>query len=348
MLNWSDILIYFCAPFMFEYLYILIYTGMMVIQIVFFHFVHILTKLKETERFSPFYYILPLLICAALFLSPFSESFNIKLSIVHDRNTILSGYGGYTFIFTSRIIICFILANFYTLLSIYRLFRYSHIISVSNKITKPLPPRLIVITIVLLLISTIPLLIPIFPQYIYFSIPLTGLILIAQHIILIYNIMNKKHLLFMLNEEENIENEMKNSDVSIEYMNNETGQEPKLQGEDFKGENTSDRIETLNQEQFEAYFKRQKPYLNPQFKITDLIGPFNVNRSYISAFINKTYNMNFSRYVNISRLKELEMLLQLAENKEKNAIELTEKAGFGSYRNYLRTKRNEEVINKRK
>jgi len=95
----------------------------------------------------------------------------------------------------------------------------------------------------------------------------------------------------------------------------------------------------IDKKVFETYFFKHKPYLNPNFRISDLIDPLQSNRTYISKFINRTYKMNFSSYVNHCRLREMERLLQLPMNKGKKMSEIIVQAGFSNYRNYLRAKK---------
>ncbi|MCS3102171.1 hypothetical protein NXW38_25100 [Bacteroides ovatus] len=59
---------------------------------------------------------------------------------------------------------------------------------------------------------------------------------------------------------------------------------------------------------FEKYIYEHRPYLNPDLRITDLMQAFHTNRTYISRFINREYGMNFSRYINMLRLREMEAL----------------------------------------
>jgi len=101
--------------------------------------------------------------------------------------------------------------------------------------------------------------------------------------------------------------------------------------------------EQLNKSDFEKYMKSKKPYLDPNFKITDLEELFRVNRSYISAFINSNYGMNFSRIVNKYRLMEFDGLTQMVEHQGKTIAQRAQMAGFGSYNNYLRAKQQEKA-----
>ncbi len=92
----------------------------------------------------------------------------------------------------------------------------------------------------------------------------------------------------------------------------------------------------LTKAYFEEYMHTQKPFLNPDMKITDLTTGLQVNRTYISNFINREYHMNFSRYINRCRLDEYHRLLTDPAMKDKSDEEISEFAGFSSYRYFLR------------
>lgn len=94
----------------------------------------------------------------------------------------------------------------------------------------------------------------------------------------------------------------------------------------------------LNKRTFEQYFHKNKPYLNSKLTITDLVEPLDTNRTYLSQFVNKTYNLNFSSYINLCRLKEMERLSKLSSNSKKSIGELILQAGFSNYDSYYRAK----------
>lgn len=68
-------------------------------------------------------------------------------------------------------------------------------------------------------------------------------------------------------------------------------------------------------------------------------GPFS-NRTYISAFINREYGVNFNRFINNYRLQEVERLQsEVAHRKQKTSmLEIVIHAGFSNYRSYFRAK----------
>ena len=102
----------------------------------------------------------------------------------------------------------------------------------------------------------------------------------------------------------------------------------------------SENYPQLGRQRVETYLEDKKPYLNPEFKITDMARDLFSNRTYISAFINREYGMNFNRFINNYRLKEVERLQSEAvQRKQKiSSMEIVIHAGFSSYRSYFRAK----------
>ena len=94
----------------------------------------------------------------------------------------------------------------------------------------------------------------------------------------------------------------------------------------------------VDKAEFESYFRKCKPYLNPHLTIADLLEPLHCNRTYLSKFVNRTYGMNFNNYLNSCRLNEVDRLLIAPGNRNKTPASLYSKAGFASYRNYLSAK----------
>lgn len=109
-------------------------------------------------------------------------------------------------------------------------------------------------------------------------------------------------------------------------------------------EEVSAKSTTIVPKHFERYLREKKPYLNPNLRITDLAQELTTNRSYLSTFINKEYNMNFCRFINRCRLHELERMRLLPSNSDKTNIELVLMVGFSNYRSYLRAKKEEDKL----
>ncbi len=102
---------------------------------------------------------------------------------------------------------------------------------------------------------------------------------------------------------------------------------------------TTQKPVALTRERLEQVLVRSKLYLNPDLKITDLLLPLGTNRTYLSNFINHTYGMSFRQLVNSLRVQEIDHVSHLQTNRSKNLSQLASGAGFGSYRNYTRARK---------
>lgn len=98
----------------------------------------------------------------------------------------------------------------------------------------------------------------------------------------------------------------------------------------------------IGRQQLEEFMTSAKPYLKTDLKITDLAGPLKTNRNYLSSFINTTYGMNFSQFINGYRLRELDALRADGKYIRLGNLELIYKAGFGSYHAYYRAKKQQD------
>jgi AraC-like DNA-binding protein len=110
----------------------------------------------------------------------------------------------------------------------------------------------------------------------------------------------------------------------------------------FVEENSRKGELKLNRIAFEIYMRKHKPYLNPDLRITDLLLPFRTNRHYMSEFINREYQMNFSRCINTFRMQEAEQMLKNPKYNGLSEVELALTAGFSSYRSYRYFKKKSE------
>lgn len=75
-------------------------------------------------------------------------------------------------------------------------------------------------------------------------------------------------------------------------------------------------------------FDNEKIYLNPNLTIQDVALSVGTNRTYVSAIINQSFNLNFCRFVNEYRIASLEKMI--IEHSDSSYTELAEKNGFGS------------------
>jgi AraC-like DNA-binding protein len=93
----------------------------------------------------------------------------------------------------------------------------------------------------------------------------------------------------------------------------------------------------LTRKAVEEHFHMYRPYIDPEFKLSQLATAMHVNRSEMSAFINSEFGMNFRRYVNRWRLAEYNRLMSLPSNERKSAGKIVSMAGFRDHRHYQRS-----------
>lgn len=62
--------------------------------------------------------------------------------------------------------------------------------------------------------------------------------------------------------------------------------------------------------QIEEYIETRRPYLNPDFKITQMANDLHINMAYITKSISKKRNMNFNSFINAYRIENVKMRMQ--------------------------------------
>ena len=101
-------------------------------------------------------------------------------------------------------------------------------------------------------------------------------------------------------------------------------------------------------EELDRYFSIKKPYLNPDYKISDLEKQLKVNRSAISSFTKNKFNADFNQFLNLWRIAELQRLQSLIENEDVNIEILCKKAGFRNVQQYRQAERIRKAKKKKK
>ncbi len=91
-------------------------------------------------------------------------------------------------------------------------------------------------------------------------------------------------------------------------------------------------------------FTREKLHLTPDLKIWDVSSRVGTNRTYLSNYINKKYDVSFSMYVNRFRIDDAKKLLSGKEAGLYSLEVIAERCGFGSYNNFIRVFREFENI----
>ncbi len=89
----------------------------------------------------------------------------------------------------------------------------------------------------------------------------------------------------------------------------------------------------------EEWIEKEKPYLNPDFQLSDLRQVLPLNRSYLSRFINSAYGCSFYQWVNDLRIEEAKRLMR--EQPELKIQDVAERCGFSNQKVLWRTFVNE-------
>ena len=88
-------------------------------------------------------------------------------------------------------------------------------------------------------------------------------------------------------------------------------------------------------EMLEAWMQNNKPYLDKDFRLVDVMQVLPINRSYLSRYINTTYGCNFCQFVTGYRIEEAKRLLR--ERPDMKLLEVAERTGFASAAVFSRT-----------
>lgn len=149
---------------------------------------------------------------------------------------------------------------------------------------------------------------------------LNALCIMAQEILLTYHIVRRQYLAFQTNDLFSAnEEKIGNNGLSVKQH--------------FTPYNTRGQ---LDRREFENYMSQQKPYLDPDFKLTNMAEAMGVNRTVMSNFVNQTYGMNFKRYLNFCRIKEYQTLIVHPSNECKSPYQVMAMAGFKDSRHFQR------------
>ena len=309
----------FCYPFcpaLFVCLNALCLLSYVLIPVFFYRVIRYLTRLGQPENFSPLHYLIPGLLAAVMLVWSFLVPFDVQVEIVKGKALVFPrGYETYAHFFTLKFFFRLLWGVVYYILTIALLAGYYR--KAGNQNLKCKPARWILFLIGISLTSLISSLLPAYKprgEILYsFGTLLVTTGIAAQQILLSYHIIRRKYMLYYMPE-------------IVEKPVAETRIKP------WRKQHTG----KLNRIRFENFIGESKPYLNPDYKIIDLVEDMDVNRTALSAFINRTYGVNFNRYLNRLRLKELARLRSQPENQGKSISSLIDKVGFKDFRNYSR------------
>ncbi|UBM61581.1 helix-turn-helix domain-containing protein [Candidatus Sulfidibacterium hydrothermale] len=98
----------------------------------------------------------------------------------------------------------------------------------------------------------------------------------------------------------------------------------------------------LLKEKLQELMENERPYLNPQLRITDLSNRLFTNRTYLSKLINSEFKMSFNDFVNRYRVEYAKDLLAQDKEAHYSLNYFSEQAGFGSLSSFLRAFKQQE------
>ncbi|NDW12476.1 hypothetical protein D0T50_06170 [Bacteroides sp. 214] len=311
-LCWAGAIVYLINANLFVWFNYLFFGVLMYNQVLLYYFVFTLTQVDNRQKFRKIHFIIPSIIvlitgvCSSLI--PFEE----RCELVRSGGFILSGYPVRSFLFSSSTLIFCIYNITYSTLDLLRVRNYRReVINYSADNEKNSASWMYLFVVLTLINIPLPLGATVVNRNMILTVPLTtigALMALLQHCIILYNLLSKNYVL--------IDNKEWRYSLASRHAK-------------------------INHKQFQAYIIEKKPYLNPNLKVTDLCSDLLTNRSYLSAYINKEYGMNFCSYINGLRLRELERL-RTTSSAADAPLDLIHRAGFNSYRSYLRAKNDED------
>ena len=83
-------------------------------------------------------------------------------------------------------------------------------------------------------------------------------------------------------------------------------------------------------EYLENYFKKEKPFLNPDLNLGELAKELKMNRAELSELINLGFRLNFNDFVNSFRVNTFKEKLQKGEHKQLSLLGIAYDSGFNS------------------
>ncbi|NDV64478.1 helix-turn-helix transcriptional regulator [Bacteroides sp. 224] len=326
---WFSMLVYLLHPRVFVFIHPALYLAMLYFEVLLYYIVCCITRTKGDKRFCVWHFLIPLFVVGGIFAGSFFVPFDVQLTIIESHGRVYGDYRLYALLMTSKSFAFFVYNIIYSLLSLRRIRHYRQAIQDYSADEGRSPIRWLYLLFFISL-GTLPLVLlgsflgrnPLF-NTIALIFPL--MLSVFQDVIICYNVVVVN---FKIIESEEALHTSASAPVPLGSKSDVTEKEK--------------RDKKIDKENFERYIRQKKPYLNPDLHITDMATELLTNRTYLSAFINREYAMNFSRYINQLRLKELAKLRVHPDYENLSGMELVQKAGFSNYRGYIRAKNKED------
>lgn len=328
-LDWSIVDIHQTSPSLFVYLNGILYANALLESTFFAHFLFIVTRIDGRERFSWWNYAFPAVLLAVWTVWSAFIPYDAKLDIIKTYGLNSDRYGAYILFLVSRLPVMLAYCTGYTLWGAFRLWSYRRNIARISFPADKQPPRfdwlVLLVGMDILSIFTNVLAVYLPEPQMEVMVVFTVIMYVFSLGVLCYNLMLGNYLLVpeIAARKEGV--------CELPTTSEEDGCE--------KGMNAVPSWSVnIDRRRFEEYVKRKKPYLNPEFKITELANELGTNRTYVSMFIKTTYGTNFNGYFNGLRLDEFDRLIAEAERDNYTKAQIAAEAGFGTYKSYMRAR----------
>jgi len=322
MMVWFSQILYYVLPEVYVTLNAFIFLLCLLIYVFSYRFVFEITKVNPSENFSFFHFLPPLSGFAIMLIGSLLVPRDVQLSIVRSGGVAVNGYNLFSVFFNSGIPFMLLMNVVYSMLGLRRIARYHKVVVnySADEYRGALTWLYHYIFTMLAFFAGIGLLyvvskfMPVNPWFLLFP----ALIAVFKYVILLHNILLENFVIISMDAE---------SSSNDEHTAPETA-------------NDKSALAIKN---LESYIRKKKPYLNPNYKITDMARDLKTNRTSLSSLINRTYGVNFSRFINHHRMNELKEIKSIERNRQLSEEELVNRAGFSDYRGYLRVKFREEI-----
>ena len=320
--NWVMITALTFFPAEFVYVRILLVFFGVLVPVVLYHFLFLLTKTEGGERFPRWHYAFP----AAFFLLHLAGSLSVPHEVFAQTSLYnaqyVPGYRGLYVIVQSVPFVRFLTGITYALLSLSRYRRYRRMMADYSSdlyLNSLYWLRVFLVLWIACLVTPVPaMFMPIKALLTQLNLAVPAVLLAMQHILLCFNVVRGNYIFPAVNTNRSKAAERK------------------------EAVNDAPQGKQIRQSTLERYMEYRKPYLSPNLTIVELAQELHTNRAYLSAFINKTYGMNYSQFINECRLKELDRIVADPESAGLTNMEKIHAAGFGSFDSYRRAVRMRE------
>lgn len=111
---------------------------------------------------------------------------------------------------------------------------------------------------------------------------------------------------------------------------NKIESETPIENSDVNDNDLSDEAIARVIEDMQAYMRRGKPFINPDFSVYGLAEELNIPRRNLSQVLNSRLSKNFYQYVNEFRIDEVKALLQDPNHAKSTILDIAFRCGFKS------------------